>query len=366
MTAKKTPLYQVHIDSGAKMVEFGGWLMPVQYSGIVEEHNVVREKAGLFDVSHMGEFVVQGKDALSFLQKVVTNDVSKITAGQVQYSPMCYENGGTVDDLLIYKYADDHYMLVVNAGNIEKDWQWLNKHTEGLAVELKDLSEETGLLALQGPLSEKILVGLTDIDLTQLAYYRFLPKAVVAGCEVILSRTGYTGEDGFELYCKAQDSEKIWQAILQVGKAEGILPAGLGSRDTLRFEASLPLYGHELSVSITPIEAGIGMFVKTDKGDFIGRERLAAEKAEGTKRKVVGFVMTDRGIARADYKVFADGKEIGHVTSGSPAPTLGKNLGLALVEKDYANVGQNIAIEIRGKLISAEVIKKPFYKRGEK
>lgn len=366
MEAKKTPLYQVHIDSGAKMVEFGGWLMPVQYSGIVEEHNVVREKVGLFDVSHMGEFMVKGKDALAFLQKVVTNDLAKMAAGQVQYSPMCYENGGTVDDLLIYKYADDNYMLVVNAGNIEKDWQWLNKYSEGFAVELTDVSSEIGLLALQGPLAEKILSGLTDVDLKELPYYRFLPKAIVDGCEVVLSRTGYTGEDGFEIYCKAQDSKKLWQAILQAGKADGILPAGLGSRDTLRFEASLPLYGHELSVAITPVEAGIGMFVKIDKGDFIGYEQLSKQKAEGTKRKVVGFEMTDRGIARADYKVFADGKEIGHVTSGSPAPTLGKNLGLALVDKEYANVGQKIAIEIRGKLVNAEVIKKPFYKRGDK
>lgn len=365
MSEKKTPLYQVHIDSGAKMIEFGGWLMPVQYSGIIEEHNAVRNKAGLFDVSHMGEFIVKGKDALPFLQKVLTNDLSTIVAGQAQYSPMCYENGGTVDDLLIYKYDDNEYLLVVNAGNIDKDWQWLNKQSGDFDISLQNVSDEVGLLSLQGPLAEQILSSLTDANLKSLKFYRFLPRVMVAGCEVTLSRTGYTGEDGFEIYCKAEDSEKIWRAILKAGKAEGVLPVGLGSRDTLRFEAGLPLYGHELTVAITPVEAGIGMFVKVDKGDFIGSEQLVKQKTEGVEHKVVGFMMTDRGIARADYKVFADGKQIGKVTSGSPAPTLGKNLGLALVNKEYANIGQKIEIDIRGKLVSAEIIKKPFYKRGE-
>lgn len=366
MTIRKTPLYQCHIDQGAKMVEFGGWMMPVQYSGIVDEHHAVRQKAGLFDVSHMGEFKITGKDATAFIQKIVTNDISVMQNGQIQYSPMCYENGGTVDDLLIYKFSDDDYLLVVNGANINKDWEWLGKNKEGFSVDMKDVSDDTALLALQGPLAEKILKTLTDADIADLVYYRFLPSVKVDGCDVLLSRTGYTGEDGFEIYCKPSDAVKLWNDILSAGKADGLVPAGLGARDTLRFEACLPLYGHELSVDITPVEAGIGMFVKVDKVDaFNGKEALALQKKDGPPRRVVGFVMVDRGIARADYPVYADDRQIGKVTTGSVAPTLGKNLGLALVEKDYMQKGQKIFIEIRGKKLAAEVIAKPFYKRGQ-
>lgn len=366
MEGKKTPLYQTHVEAGAKIVEFGGWLMPVQYSGIIEEHHAVRKKAGLFDVSHMGEFSVKGKDALAFLQKVVTNDVGAMDEGQVQYTPMCYPDGGTVDDLLIYKIADGHYFLVVNAGNMEKDWGWLNDNKEGFSVELENLSEQTALLALQGPLAEKILGTLTAAELPEVGYYRFLTAAQVAGASVMLSRTGYTGEDGFEIYCRNDDVVPLWHAILEAGASDGILPAGLGCRDTLRFEACLPLYGHELSPEITPVEAGIGMFVKPDKGDFTGKEVLAAQKKDGVSRRIAGFAMVDRGIARADYPVLVDGKVIGWVTTGSVAPTVGKNLGLALIAKEYGQPGQAINIEIRGKLAAAEIIAKPFYKREGK
>ncbi len=365
MEGKKTPLYEVHIAAGGKLVEFGGWLMPVQYSGIIEEHHAVRQKAGLFDVSHMGEFTVKGKDALPFLQKMLTNDVSLLVDGQVQYTPMCYPDGGVVDDLLVYKAADGDYMLVVNAGNTDKDWQWLVEHKTGWAVELENISARTALLALQGPLAQKILGTLMDADLGGLKYYRFWPKAEIAGCQVLLSRTGYTGEDGFELYCRNEDAITLWQAILKTGAADGLLPAGLGARDTLRFEACLPLYGHELSAEITPIEAGIGMFVKPDKGDFIGQDVLAGQKKGGAARKIVGFTMTGRGIARADYPVLVDGKQVGRVTTGSVAPTVGQNMGLALVVKEYGNIGQVINIEIRGKEVAAQVVAKPFYKREQ-
>lgn len=366
MTEKKTPLYQKHIDAGAKLVEFGGWMMPVQYKGIIEEHNAVRQKAGLFDVSHMGEFVIKGKDAEAFIQKLVTNDISVMKENQVQYSPMCYENGGVVDDLLVYKCADDDYMLVVNGANINKDWEWLQRNKGDFAIEMMDISEQTALLALQGPLAEKILGKLTDADLESLAYYRFLPKVIVGGSQVLLSRTGYTGEDGFEIYCSPENAVKLWDELLKIGGPDGLQPAGLGARDTLRFEAGLPLYGHEMSAEITPVEAGIGMFVKVDKEAFNGKESLKQQKEQGVERKVMGFEMTGRGIARADYLVIADGKQIGKVTTGSPAPTVGKNLGFALIDKAYAQKGQEIFIEIRGKQVAAEIIAKPFYKREGK
>ncbi len=366
MTVKKTPLYEKHLEQKAKMIEFGGWLMPVEYQGIVAEHKAVREKAGLFDVSHMGEFLVAGKDSFDFIQKMVTNDLSLMQANQVQYSPMCYPNGTTVDDLLIYKYDDQKYLLVVNASNIEKDWQWLNEHKGDLSVKLKDLSNDIALIAIQGPIAEHIVGKLTDADVGNLQYYRFYPEIKLANCTVIISRTGYTGEDGFEIYCKVQDAPILWDELLKAGSQEGLQPAGLGARDTLRFEACLPLYGHELSDTITPVQAGIGMFVKVNKEDFIGKKALAEQKQNGVDKKIIGFEMIDRGIARADYLVYADDKCIGKVTTGSVSPTIGKNLGLALVDKNYAVVDQNIFIEIRGKKLAAKVIAKPFYKKERK
>ncbi len=366
LTAMKTPLYETHLKYGGKIVEFGGWLLPVQYAGILEEHKAVREKAGLFDVSHMGEVLVKGLDALAFLQKVVTNDVAAMTDHKAQYTPMCYPDGGTVDDLLIYRRSMNEYFLVINAANIEKDWQWLQENSAGFAVELTNLSAETAELALQGPLAETILRTLTEVPVEQLGYYWFIPELLVAGKKVMLSRTGYTGEDGFEFYCRPDEAAFLWEAIMEAGKPYGLMPAGLGCRDTLRFEAALPLYGHELSATITPIEAGIGKFVALDKEDFNGRAVLAEQKQNGPRRKIAGFVLTGRGIARAGYPVIYEGRQIGTVTTGSYAPTLEQNIGLALVEAEYAGVGQTFAVEIRGKHIPAEVIKKPFYHRKGK
>ena len=366
MTLKQTPLYETHVKYGGTIVEFGGWLLPVQYAGILEEHKAVREKAGLFDVSHMGEVLVKGPGALAFLQKLVTNDVSCMAAAQVQYTPMCYLDGGTVDDLLIYKRSQDEYFLVINAANIDKDWQWIQGNSAGFQVELTNLSAETAELALQGPLAATILSKLTATPLAGLRYYWFIPEATVAGKTVMLSRTGYTGEDGFEIYCRPEDAAYLWEAIMDAGKPYGLVPAGLGCRDTLRFEAALPLYGHELSSAITPLEAGIGKFVSLDKGEFNGRTTLVQQKQSGVKRQVARFVVTGRGIPRAEYPVVYENRKIGTVTTGSYAPTLEKNIGMALVETEYAASGQQFAIEIRGKQVAAEVIGKPFYSRKGK
>ncbi len=365
-TGKKTPLYDTHNQYGGKIVEFGGWLLPVQYAGIIEEHHAVRRQAGLFDVSHMGEVSVKGPQALAYLQRLVTNDVSKLADHQVQYTPMCYLNGGTVDDLLIYRYAQDDYLLVINAANIDKDWTWMRENSAEFDVALTNLSDETAELALQGPNAETILRLLTDAPLDKLAYYWFYTKVSVAGKEVMLSRTGYTGEDGFEIYCRPEDASPLWEALMTAGREHGLQPAGLGCRDTLRFEAALPLYGHELSAEITPLEAGLPRFVNLEKGDFNGRGVLAQQKADGVKRKVVGFVLNERGIARAEYSVLKEGRRIGSVTTGSYAPTLEKNIGLALVEAEHGKIGESFAVEIRGKAVAATVIGKPFYKREGK
>lgn len=366
MTAKQTPLYETHLRYGGRIVEFGGWLLPVQYTGIKEEHQAVRKRAGLFDVSHMGEVRVTGANSLNFLQNLVTNDVSRLTNNQVLYTPMCYPNGGTVDDLLVYKKQDKDYLLVINAANVEKDFEWMQNCTQNFDIKLENISTQMAQLALQGPLSQQILEKLTRVPLSELKYYWFWPDIEVAGKKVLLSRTGYTGEDGFEIYCSPVDAVTIWDSILEAGTSEGILPVGLGCRDTLRFEACFPLYGHELSSDISPIEAGIGMFVKLDKGDFIGCEVLRKQKLNGTARKIVGFEMVDRGVARAGYSVTQADREIGTVTTGSYAPSLDKNLGLAFIQSDHAKLGQAIAIQIRGKNVSAQIIAKPFYKREGK
>jgi aminomethyltransferase len=364
--AEKTPLYETHLKYGGKIVEFGGWLLPVQYGGILAEHRAVREKAGLFDVSHMGEVSVKGPEALAYLQKVVTNDVAKMADTQVQYSPMCYPGGGTVDDLLIYRYGPEDYLLVINAANIAKDWDWFRDNSAGFNVKLANLSAETAELALQGPAAQAILAKLTAAPLDRLGYYWFLPTAEVAGRRVMVSRTGYTGEDGFEIYCRPEDAAALWEAVMEAGEPLGLAPAGLGCRDTLRFEACMPLYGHELSPTISPVEAGLTRFVRLDKGDFNGRAVLAAQLQAGPQRKIAGFALTERGVARAEYPVLADGRQIGTVTTGSYAPTLDKNLGMALVEAAYAKPGTGFAVEIRGKAVAAEVIPRPFYKREGK
>jgi len=360
---KKTPLNEVHRALGAKMVDFGGWDMPVQYSGIIEEHKAVRTKAGLFDVSHMGEIRVKGPDALKFLQKMVTNDVSKIAIHQIQYNVLCLPNGGTVDDLLVHKERENEYLLVVNASNTEKDFQWLLDHKAGDEVEIINESSATGQLAIQGPLAESILQKLTDVKLADIAYYHYI-YGQVDGVECLISRTGYTGEDGFEVYCPQEKTVQLWNKILEVG-GEDILPCGLGARDTLRFECKMPLYGHELGEEITPLEAGLGRFVALDKEeDFIGKAALKKQKEAGIPRKVVGLEMVERGIPRAGYPVKKDGKEIGFITTGSYSPTLDKNLGLALIEAAYAEIGSEISVGIRNKDVKAQIVRTPFYKRS--
>lgn len=330
---KRTPLFEVYKDYGAKTIDFGGWDLPVQFSSIKEEHEAVRTKAGLFDVSHMGEIEVKGTDSLKYLQKMMTNDISKLKNSGAQYTAMCYENGGTVDDLLVYKIEDDHYLLVVNASNIEKDFNWLQDHAEG-NVELKNLSEDMAQLAIQGPLAEKVLQKLAGTNLSDIGFFKFQQDVDLNGKKALVSRTGYTGEDGFEVYCDAQDAVAIWIEILEAGKEEGVLPCGLGARDTLRFEANLALYGQELSPEITPLEAGIGFAVKVNKeADFIGKEVLKNQKENGVPRKLAGIEMIDRGIPRHGYPVYKGEELIGEVTTGTQSPTLKRILALFLSRK---------------------------------
>jgi len=367
---KKTVLHSLYAKYGAKTIDFGGWDLPVQFSGIGQEHEAVRTAAGLFDVSHMGEFRLSGKGSLDFLQRVMTNDVARLEDGQVMYTFMCYPDGGVVDDLLIYKLQDEEYMLVVNAANIDKDIEWLQKHIEGDSFQLRDESETTGLLALQGPLAQRILAKLTDAPWADLGAYRFWREVSIGGLTAaVVSRTGYTGEDGFEIYAGNDTIATLWELLLEAGAEDGLVAAGLGARDTLRFEARLPLYGQELSASISPIEAGLSMFVKIDKGvDFIGREALAKQRADGTSRKLVGIEMVDRGIPRTHYPVYSSesGDRIGEVTTGTQSPTYKTNVGLALVKTDYATIGTELWVEIRGKRLKAKVVKTPFYRKETK
>ena len=360
---KRTPLFEVYKDYGAKTIDFGGWDLPVQFSSIKEEHEAVRTKAGLFDVSHMGEIEVKGTDSLKYLQKMMTNDISKLKNSGAQYTAMCYENGGTVDDLLVYKIEDDHYLLVVNASNIEKDFNWLQDHAEG-NVELKNLSEDMAQLAIQGPLAEKVLQKLAGTNLSDIGFFKFQQDVDLNGKKALVSRTGYTGEDGFEVYCDAKDAAALWNEILEAGKEEGVLPCGLGARDTLRFEANLALYGQELSPDITPLEAGIGFAVKVNKeADFIGKEVLKNQKENGVPRKLAGIEMIDRGIPRHGYPVYKGEELIGEVTTGTQSPTLKKNIGLVLIKKEHAELGTDLEVESRGKRLKAKIEATPFYKR---
>lgn len=363
MVEKKTPLYDVHVALGAKVIEFGGWMMPVQYTGIIEEHRAVRQAAGLFDVSHMGEVYIVGPEAETFINRLITNDVTKVAVNQVMYSPMCYENGGVVDDLLVYRLGETEYLLVINAGNIDKDYEWILKYAEGYNVKVENRSDVTAEVAIQGPQAEAILQKLTEADLASLKYYWLLQNVKISGINCLVSRTGYTGEDGFEIYCSAGEIKDLWQALMNAGQSYDLQPAGLGARDTLRFEAALPLYGHELSAAITPLEAGLDFAVKLTKEGFNGYAALKEQKETGLSRRIVGVEMVGRGIARAGYSCFAGEKVIGTITSGSFAPTLGKNLALALLEIDYITPGTPIEVEIRGKRLEAITVTKPFYKR---
>lgn len=365
-TLRRTPLYPVYEKYGAKTIDFGGWDLPVQFSSIKEEHEAVRTKAGLFDVSHMGEVSVKGPDALTYLQKMVTNDVSKLEDGKALYTPMCYPDGGTVDDQLIYKIADNDYLVVINAANIDKDVEWLQKHVEE-DVEVKNVSDDMAQVALQGPLAEEVLQTLTDEDLSAITFFRFKQHVDIAGIDAFVSRTGYTGEDGFEIYMSPEDGTALWDKILEAGKDKGVVPCGLGARDTLRFEARLPLYGQELTPDISPLEAGIGFAVKVDKEvDFIGKEALKEQKLHGVPRKLVGIEMIGRGIPRHGYPVFVGEKQVGEVTTGTQSPTLKKNVGLVLIDKQYAQIDQEVEVEIRNKRVEAKVVKTPFYQRPKK
>lgn len=360
--AKKTPLYDVYARYGGKVIDFGGYLLPVQFSGILAEHQAVRTAAGLFDVSHMGEIEVSGTEASNTLQFLLTNDVGRLEPGQALYSPMCNETGGTVDDVLAYCMGEERYLLVVNAANIEKDFLWVQAHSRGAAV--ANHSQETAQLALQGPRAAAILAPLTEARVADLKSYTFLQDVSVAGVPCLVSRTGYTGEDGFELYAAADRGSELFEALLEAGQSSGLAPAGLGARDTLRLEARLPLYGHELTDEITPLEAGLGAFVKWNKGDFVGRTALLAQKESGLSRKIVGFELSERGIARAGYDVRAHSRRAGQVTSGSFGPTVQKSIGLALIEVEAGAVGQEIEVNIRDRLVAGEIVKTPFYRRS--
>nr|WP_319217164.1 glycine cleavage system aminomethyltransferase GcvT [uncultured Trichococcus sp.] len=364
---KRTPLFEYYKANGVKLIDFGGWEMPIQFSGILAEHEAVRERSGLFDCSHMGEIEISGNAAESYLNKLLTNDVSVMTVGQAQYNIMCYPDGGAVDDVILFKMDNERYLLVCNASNTDKVYAWMQENNGSDAM-LNNISDSIGLLALQGPAAITILKKLTDTDLDAIGNYHFIEDQEVAGIpHVLISRTGYTGEDGFELYLEGGQTALLWEKLLAAGEACGVLPCGLGSRDTLRLEAGMPLYGHELSAQITPLAAGLGFAVKTKKtSDFIGKAALATIREKGLTEKIIGFEATERGIPREGYKVFsADGAEIGVVTSGTQSPTLKKSIGMALVKSEAAAIGTEIQIEIRNKRIQATIIQKPFYKRNK-
>lgn len=358
----RTPLNQVHRDLGARLVPFAGWEMPVQYKGVIAEHHAVRTAAGLFDLSHMGEFEVRGDGASEFLNFALTNDVAKLEAGQAQYTLLTYTDGTVADDAILYRLAD-RYLLVVNASNREKDLDWLEHQALGFPdVQLKDASADTALIAIQGPSAQDVLAPLAALDLSDLAYYH-AREGVLAGYAAVVARTGYTGEDGFELFVSNDAAVPVWQCLLEEGRPHGLVPVGLAARDTLRLEAGMALYGHELSESVNPYEAGLGWAVKLEKGDFTGREALEREKKLGPARRLVGFELAERGVPRAEQEVLKQGEHIGFVTSGTHSPTLNKPIGMAYVPTRHARPGSEFDILIRGREVPARVVPKPFYKR---
>ncbi|HEX5000339.1 MAG TPA: glycine cleavage system aminomethyltransferase GcvT [Terriglobia bacterium] len=361
MHAKRTALNETHRRLGARLIPFAGWSMPVEYTGIIAEHNAVRSAAGLFDVSHMGEFEVRGPEALALLQAVTSNDAARIVPGQAQYSALPTPEGGVVDDLLVYCLAPGRYMLVVNAGNIEKDFAWITRHNR-FNAEVEDISDRTSLVSLQGPRSLDILQPLADQPLAPVGYYHFV-SGVVAGVKALISRTGYTGEDGFELYVPSESAETVWNGLLESGGPFGLLPAGLGARNTLRLEAKMLLYGADMDETTSLLEAGLGWIVRLEKGPFVGRDALERQKLEGPPRALVGFEMLGREIARDGYPVFIAGREVGRVTSGSPSITLKKNIGLAYVPAEYRKIGTRFEVGLRGRRAEAEIVSTPFYKR---
>jgi aminomethyltransferase len=356
----RTPLYEKHVRAGARMVEFAGWEMPVQYAGILEEHAAVRTRVGLFDVSHMGEVVFRGPTALEALGRLFTNDLAKVADGQAQYGCLCRESGGIVDDVIVYRRSPEDLLVCVNAGNRAKDFEWLAKHAGG--AEVRNESDEWAQIAIQGPLAPAVLQRTTRANLSAMRPFRFA-SAEVAGVPSILARTGYTGEDGFEVFCRSPDGPRVWDSLLDAGQPEKIQPCGLGARDSLRLEVAYRLYGQDMDDGTTPLEAGLGWVVKLDKGDFIGREAMVRQKEAGLARKLVGFVLTEPGIARHGYQVVQEGRKVGEVTSGTRSPTLQIPIGLAYVPPALAAEGSTFAVEIRGRPVAAKVVKTPFYLR---
>jgi aminomethyltransferase len=356
----RTPLFETHLRAGARMVEFAGWEMPVQYAGILKEHQAVRTRVGLFDVSHMGEVVFRGPKALDALGRAFTNDLSKVQDGQAQYGCLCHDGGGIVDDVVVYRRADDDLLVCVNAANRAKDFDWLTARAAG--ADVRNESDAWAQLALQGPLAAQVLQRLTAVNLSAIRSYRFA-TGDVEGVPCMIARTGYTGEDGFELFCPPERAARLWDALVDTGKPEGLEPCGLGARDSLRLEMAYRLYGSDMDDSTTPLEAGLAWVVKLDKGPFVGRDALLAQKEQGLARKLVGFVLTDPGIARHGYPVLQDGRDVGTVTSGTKSPSLGKSIGLAYVPTALAAEGSTFAVGIRDRPAAARVVKTPFYTR---
>ena len=357
---KRTPLFAAHVKAGARMVPFGGWEMPVQYRGIIEEHRTVRSAVGCFDVSHMGEFEVEGPGALAALQRLTTNDVAALAVGQVQYSLLCHPDGGIVDDLTLYRLADERYLMVVNASNIDKDWTHVTTAVPADGARWRNVSSATGLIAVQGPKAEALVGRLADRDVISIGYYR-CAQGKVAGVSALISRTGYTGEDGFELYVGAEETERLWNALLDRGRADGVAPIGLGARDTLRLEMRYALYGNDIDDTTNPLEAVLGWVVKPAKGEFVGRAAIEAVRAKGPARKLVGLEMADRSVARHGYPVVTDGAPIGIVTSGTFGPSVERSIAMAYVASAHAAIGTEVGVEIRGQARTARVVKTPFH-----
>lgn len=362
MENKRTCLYDKHVALGALISPFGGFDMPIQYSGIIDEHNAVRQHCGVFDVSHMGEVSVKGRDAERYVNHIFTNDITDAPTGQIYYGMMCYPDGGTVDDLLVYKMGQDDFFLVINAANIDKDWEWMQSHAEGFDIDLRNLSDHYGQLAIQGPESESVMAEVLGIDGSDLTFYH--AKTIEhEGENIIVSRTGYTGEDGFEIYASHDFIRRQWDRLIDSGRCK---PCGLGCRDTLRFEVGLPLYGDELSADISPVMAGLSMFCKLDKPEFIGKEALVKQKEDGVARRIVGIELADRAIPRHGYDVLADGKKVGEVTTGYNSISTGKSVCMALVDTEYAKLGTQLEIQIRKKTFKGVVVKKRFYEKHYK